>query len=144
MRERRNHEQFAQRHCSWHSSRCSGIEGAAGRTDRGKEDQQDDVSNAHHLSISSRPARTGTLVIGSLLWLAGSLWSAESAVDVLIGYVTNPHVDMEERGVEAAEVVREMWAGMKPVGVYQSAKPVRPMISPAWASWTSIRLSPSK
>jgi len=36
------------------------------------------------------------------------------AVDVLIGYVTNPHVDMEERGVEAAEVVREMWAGMRP------------------------------
>ena len=37
-----------------------------------------------------------------------------SAVDVLVGYRTNPHVDMFDRGVEAANVLKEMLDGMQP------------------------------
>ena len=38
------------------------------------------------------------------------------AADVIIGYQTNPHVDMRERGEEAAHTVRAMLAGMRPRG----------------------------
>ena len=36
------------------------------------------------------------------------------SVDVFIGYRTNPHLDMRERGAEAAAAVREMLGGVKP------------------------------
>ncbi len=36
-----------------------------------------------------------------------------SSIDAFIGYRTNPHMDMRERGVEAAETIREMLAGTK-------------------------------
>lgn len=36
------------------------------------------------------------------------------SVDVLVSYLTNPHVDMTERGEEAAFVMRQMLAGMRP------------------------------
>lgn len=38
----------------------------------------------------------------------------ESA-DVIVSYMTDPHVDQFERGKEAADVMREMIAGVKPV-----------------------------
>ena len=38
------------------------------------------------------------------------------AADVVIGYQTNPHVDMLERGEEAAHTIRAMLAGMRPRG----------------------------
>ena len=37
-----------------------------------------------------------------------------AAADVIVGYQTNPHVDMRERGEEAAHVIRAMLAGMRP------------------------------
>ena len=36
------------------------------------------------------------------------------AVDAFIGYRTNPHLDMRERGAEAAGAIREMLGGVKP------------------------------
>src|ERR1700736_5671743 len=36
------------------------------------------------------------------------------SIDVFIGYRTNPHLDMRERGSEAAAAVREMLGGVKP------------------------------
>jgi microcystin degradation protein MlrC len=36
------------------------------------------------------------------------------AVDVFIGYRTNPHLDMRERGAEAAAAIREMLTGVRP------------------------------
>jgi microcystin degradation protein MlrC len=37
-----------------------------------------------------------------------------NSVDVFIGYRTNPHLDMRERGAEAAAAIREMLGGIKP------------------------------
>ena len=34
--------------------------------------------------------------------------------DVLVAYLTNPHVDQRERAAEAARIMVEMWGGMKP------------------------------
>ena len=34
------------------------------------------------------------------------------ATDLLVGYITNPHVDMWDRGVEAAKAMRELLAGV--------------------------------
>jgi microcystin degradation protein MlrC len=34
--------------------------------------------------------------------------------DVLVAYLTNPHVDQRERAAEAARIMLEMWQGMKP------------------------------
>ena len=36
------------------------------------------------------------------------------SVDAFIGYRTNPHLDMRERGAEAAAAIREMLGGVKP------------------------------
>src|ERR1700720_3429297 len=36
------------------------------------------------------------------------------SIDVFIGYRTNPHLDMRERGAEAAGAIREMLNGVKP------------------------------
>jgi microcystin degradation protein MlrC len=36
------------------------------------------------------------------------------SVDAFIGYRTNPHLDMRERGAEAASAIREMLDGVKP------------------------------
>ena len=36
------------------------------------------------------------------------------SIDVFIGYRTNPHLDMRERGAEAAAAIREMLGGVKP------------------------------
>ncbi len=36
------------------------------------------------------------------------------SIDVFIGYRTNPHLDMRERGTEAAAAIREMLGGVKP------------------------------
>jgi microcystin degradation protein MlrC len=37
-----------------------------------------------------------------------------NSVDAFIGYRTNPHLDMRERGAEAAAAIREMLGGVKP------------------------------
>ncbi len=34
--------------------------------------------------------------------------------DVLVAYLTNPHVDQRERAAEAANIMKEMWDGMTP------------------------------
>jgi len=34
--------------------------------------------------------------------------------DVLVAYLTNPHVDQRERAAESARIMAEMWQGMKP------------------------------
>src|SRR5206468_5305928 len=36
------------------------------------------------------------------------------SVDAFIGYRTNPHLDMRERGAEAASAIREMLGGVRP------------------------------
>ncbi|MGB7242154.1 MAG: M81 family metallopeptidase [Sulfitobacter sp.] len=49
------------------------------------------------------------------------------AANVLVAYLTNPHVDQFERGQEAASIMQEMFGGMK----VHSALIRVPMISPA-------------
>jgi len=36
------------------------------------------------------------------------------SIDVLVAYRTDPHVDQSERGAEAAELLHELWGGMRP------------------------------
>ncbi len=50
-----------------------------------------------------------------------------AAADVMIAYLTNPHVDQFERGTEAAQSMMEMFNGMQPHSVLVRV----PMISPA-------------
>lgn len=38
--------------------------------------------------------------------------------DVLVSYLTNPHVDQRERAAESADIMTEMWGGMKPQQVF--------------------------
>jgi len=40
-----------------------------------------------------------------------------ASVDAIVAYRTNPHVDMRERGMEAADILIEMFAGMSPEAV---------------------------
>lgn len=39
-------------------------------------------------------------------------------LDVLVSYRTNPHVDQRERGQEVADILHEIWGGMKPEMAY--------------------------
>ncbi len=53
--------------------------------------------------------------------------------DVLIAYLTNPHVDQEERAEEAAELMGEMWDGMIPKTAFIRL----PLVSPSVVLLTS-------
>ncbi len=59
----------------------------------------------------------GTAVVATLDLHANLSARMVDAADVVIGYRTNPHVDMLERGEEAAYAIRAMLAGMRPRGV---------------------------
>src|SRR6516165_1361232 len=51
------------------------------------------------------------------------------SVDVFIGYRTNPHLDMRERGAEAAGAIREMVAGVKPQRAFLRLPIVPPTVT---------------
>lgn len=51
----------------------------------------------------------------------------QQAADAMLAYRTNPHVDQQERGCDAAQVMREMLSGLKTVSTLIKV----PMISPA-------------
>ena len=50
----------------------------------------------------------------------------EKKTDILVSYITNPHVDQRERAAEAANLMLEMFDGMKPEAVFIRV----PMVSP--------------
>ena len=49
--------------------------------------------------------------------------------DVLISYVTNPHVDQQQRAQEAARVMTEMFEGMKPEAAFIRLPIVAPTVT---------------
>src|SRR5262245_55798363 len=51
------------------------------------------------------------------------------SIDVFIGYRTNPHLDMRERGVEAAAAIREMLGGLKPQRAFMRLPIVPPTVT---------------
>jgi microcystin degradation protein MlrC len=56
------------------------------------------------------------------------------SLDAFIGYRTNPHLDMRERGAEAAAAIREMLGGMKPQSVRIRLPIVPPTVTMLTAS----------
>jgi microcystin degradation protein MlrC len=52
-----------------------------------------------------------------------------AALDVFIGYRTNPHLDMRERGVEAAAALREMIGGVRPKRAFLRLPIVPPTVT---------------
>ncbi|HXC15082.1 MAG TPA: M81 family metallopeptidase [Stellaceae bacterium] len=50
-------------------------------------------------------------------------------VDAFIGYRTNPHLDMRERGAEAANAIREMLAGLRPQAAFVRLPIVPPTVT---------------
>lgn len=51
------------------------------------------------------------------------------SVDLVVAYLTDPHVDQRERGEEAAGLLHELWDGMKPVMVSVKLPIVPPNVS---------------
>jgi microcystin degradation protein MlrC len=51
------------------------------------------------------------------------------SIDVFIGYRTNPHLDMRERGAEAASAIREMLGGVKPQRAFVRLPIVPPTVT---------------
>jgi microcystin degradation protein MlrC len=51
------------------------------------------------------------------------------SVDAFIGYRTNPHLDMRERGIEAAQTIRELLAGTKTELAYVRLPIVPPTVT---------------
>src|SRR5215470_14334508 len=56
------------------------------------------------------------------------------SVDTFIGYRTNPHLDMRERGAEAAAAIREMLVGVKPERAFIRLPIVPPTVTMLTAS----------
>jgi microcystin degradation protein MlrC len=56
------------------------------------------------------------------------------SIDAFIGYRTNPHLDMRERGAEAAAAIREMLAGLKPQSEFIRLPIVPPTVTMLTAS----------
>src|SRR5260370_33079057 len=64
------------------------------------------------------------------------------SIDVFIGYRTNPHLDMRERGAEAAAATREMLGRLKPQRAFVRLPIVPPtvaMLTPACPYADTIR-----
>jgi microcystin degradation protein MlrC len=51
------------------------------------------------------------------------------SLDAFIGYRTNPHLDMRERGAEAAEAIRDMLAGLRPQAAFIRLPIVPPTVT---------------
>ncbi len=51
------------------------------------------------------------------------------SIDAFIGYRTNPHLDMRERGAEAAAAIREMLAGLRPQSAFIRLPIVPPTVT---------------
>jgi microcystin degradation protein MlrC len=51
------------------------------------------------------------------------------ALDAFIGYRTNPHLDMRERGIEAAAAIREMLDGLRPKRAFLRLPIVPPTVT---------------
>jgi microcystin degradation protein MlrC len=51
------------------------------------------------------------------------------SIDAFIGYRTNPHLDMRERGAEAAMAIREMLAGLRPHAAFIRLPIVPPTVT---------------
>lgn len=51
------------------------------------------------------------------------------SIDLVVAYLTDPHVDQVERGVEAADLLHERWAGMEPAMVWTRLPIVAPNVS---------------
>jgi microcystin degradation protein MlrC len=67
------------------------------------------------LMTAIRDAVGGDVAIIATLDLHANLSAAmTTATDAIIGYQTNPHVDQVQRGEEAALLMRQMFAGMRP------------------------------
>jgi microcystin degradation protein MlrC len=56
------------------------------------------------------------------------------SVDAFIGYRTNPHLDLRERGAEAAAAIREIWGGLRPRSVFLRLPIVPPTVTMLTAS----------
>ncbi|MBL6929433.1 MAG: M81 family metallopeptidase [Rhodospirillales bacterium] len=57
-------------------------------------------------------------VVGTLDLHGNISQTMVDAADVLVSYLTNPHVDMAERGEEAAVIMRRMFAGLRPKSAF--------------------------
>ena len=55
-------------------------------------------------------------------------------LDALVAYRTNPHVDQRERGAEAADILHEILAGMRPVTAYIQLPITPPSVTLSTAS----------
>ena len=51
------------------------------------------------------------------------------SIDAFIGYRTNPHLDMRERGEEAAAAMREMLAGVGPNAPWSACRSCAPTVT---------------
>jgi len=92
----------------------------------GLSTQEDDADGAVFAMV--REAVGSDVPIVATLDLHGHVTPRmQRSVDVMISYLTNPHVDQRERGAEAAQITSAMLAGLRTTSTLIKV----PMISPA-------------
>ena len=68
-------------------------------------------------------------IIGTLDLHANVSQAMVDLADALVAYVTNPHVDMRERGEESAAIMRAMLGGMRPKSAFVKLPLIPPSIT---------------
>ncbi|MFQ5765132.1 MAG: M81 family metallopeptidase [Rhodospirillales bacterium] len=95
-----------------------------GMTATGSDDPDGDL-----FAMVRETAGPGVPVIATLDLHANISERMVEDTDVLISYITNPHVDQKERAREAARVMVEMFGGMKPTVAFLRLPIVAPTVT---------------
>jgi microcystin degradation protein MlrC len=107
------------------------IHGAAATTTI--DDVEGDLAAAVRAEVGSDVPIVATLDLHALVTPA----MAES-IDVMLGCHTYPHVDLDERAVEAIELLPRLWAGLRPVTHVEHVPISMPMTATALAPMPTI------
>lgn len=109
---------------------------AAGRIDgvyiighgAGITTQLDDLDGAYFAAVRELVGR-GVPIVATLDLHGNISEQMVASTDVLISYLTNPHVDMIERSAEAARLMDEMFRGMRPAVAFIRLPLVTPQVT---------------
>jgi len=84
--------------------------------------------DGHYLRAVREVVGPDTAVVAELDLHANVSRDMVEAADILVGYRTNPHVDVRERSLECAELMHEMFEGMRPSVAWRRLPMVLPSV----------------
>ncbi len=87
-----------------------------------------DDLDGHYLAALRETVGPGVPIVAELDLHANVSRRMVDSADILVGFRTNPHVDVRERSEECAELLHEMLGGMKPAVAFRKLPMVLPSV----------------